>query len=304
MKSKVLAISLVMLVIAFSCDSPGESKANLKKEQLKFSATKTYLKNNCISCHSETAGESERLAPPFYAIRKHYLNEYESEEQFVSAMSDFLKHPQKDHALMQGAVEKFGLMPPLSYPEGKLEEIATYLYHKEQPKPKHLESEEGPIAKGKKLAMATKKVLGKNLMGALQDSGKYYALSFCNLKAIDLTDSMSDYLGYSIARRSDKARNPANQANEMELEILESFRKDLAVGNQPKGKLKEMEGQSMAYYPILTNAMCLQCHGRLGKDLDPEFYNQVKELYPNDQAISYSANQLRGIWVVQLGPSN
>ncbi len=300
-KSLLISFSLVILSIAACNQSDAAKEGNEDSRIKQFAATKQYLDRNCISCHSEKAGEEERLAPPFYAIRKHYLKRYESEAQFVKAMSDFLQNPKQEEALMRGAVKKFGLMPALSYREGQAEEIALYLYHNDQHKPSHqAKAPNSPLAEGKKMAMATKKVLGKNLMSALQDSGKYYALAFCNERAYPLTDSMSEYLGSKIKRVSDRARNPANKASELETEILTAFRKQLETGEEMKPELRQMDSKEYTYYPILTNAMCLQCHGKLGEELEPGFYQKVQEFYPEDEAIGYGAGELRGMWVVEL----
>ncbi len=304
MKKYLSLLGLLSLSLMLSCNQQASEKQEAKKEALKFAKTKGYLKNNCLSCHSETAGEGERLAPPFFAIRKHYLKRYPNEEAFTKAMKSFLLNPQKDHALMQGAVDKFGLMPPLNYPEGQLEDIVEYLYEVEQPKPQHKVASDKSLAKAKKMALATKKVLGKNLMTALQDSGKYHALSFCNVRAIPLTDSMSQNLAHSIKRVSDKARNPNNRASQFERDILAQFRTQLENGEEPEGQIAKLASGDYAYYPIITNAMCLQCHGEIGKDLDSDFYKELKKLYPQDEAIGYQTNQLRGMWVVELSESN
>nr|WP_321540500.1 DUF6132 family protein [Flavobacterium piscinae] len=49
------------------------------------------------------------------------------------------------------------------------------------------------------------------------------------------------------------------------------------------------------YYPIETNTMCLQCHG---KQIKPEVQRQILKLYPNDLAFGYGENEVRGIWSI------
>jgi hypothetical protein len=61
--------------------------------------------------------------------------------------------------------------------------------------------------------MKTKQELGKNLMQAIQTKGTAGALEFCNIKALPITDSMSNVLNASIKRVSDLERNPKNKAN-------------------------------------------------------------------------------------------
>ena len=50
----------------------------------------------------------------------------------------------------------------------------------------------------------------------------------------------------------------------------------------------------------MTNAMCLQCHGVPGVEINDGTLEQIQRLYPDDKAVGYSANQLRGIWVIEM----
>ena len=52
------------------------------------------------------------------------------------------------------------------------------------------------------------------------------------------------------------------------------------------------------YAPITTNSMCLQCHGS-EKDIKPATLAKIKSLYPNDKAIGYQENEMRGLMVIK-----
>jgi Protein of unknown function (DUF3365) len=54
------------------------------------------------------------------------------------------------------------------------------------------------------------------------------------------------------------------------------------------------------YYPILTNAMCLQCHGKPNVDISITTLDKIHALYPDDRATGYVVNELRGLWVVEM----
>lgn len=153
---------------------------------------------------------------------------------------------------------------------------------------------------GLEYAFATKAVLGKNLMGTIKDKGVNAAVEFCNIQAYPLTDSMSVAYNAQIKRVSDKPRNPENQANPIELQYIETFKKVIAVNQEPKPILVENEDVVSFYYPITTNSMCLQCHGTPNKELDMEAYKTIKALYSKDMAIGYTENEVRGIWRVNF----
>ena len=156
----------------------------------------------------------------------------------------------------------------------------------------------GYADRGLEYALNTQAVLGKNLMQAIQKSGTLGALSFCNEKAIPLTDSMAVVHNAVLKRVSDKPRNINNQANDEELQYIETYKEIIANKESPIAMVKDSDTQVQIYYPILTNAMCLQCHGHPNKSIEASTLKQLTVLYPNDKAIGYDVNEVRGMWSV------
>jgi hypothetical protein len=277
------------------------------------------MATHCYLCHSPNAPELEgRIAPPMVGIKGHYLQAYPERADFIKGMVDFVNHPTLDKTLMPGAVKRFGVMPYQDYPKGVAEKIAAYLYDYQIEEPdwfaSHWESNQGPwkqIGKilpevitpkthkelGLDYALGTKAILGKNLMGAIQAHGTLAALEFCNERAIPLTDSMSVHYHANIKRVSDKPRNPNNAANAEELKYIEQFKQVIASKSEPQPVVLEREGRVQFYYPITTNSMCLQCHG---KQVSPEVRQQTLKLYPKDLAVGYEENEVRGIWSISF----
>ena len=108
---------------------------------------------------------------------------------------------------------------------------------------------------------------------------------------------MSVRYNAKIKRVSDKNRNPNNKANAEELIYIEQFKEDLAEKKEVKPIVVEEGEQVHFYYPIPTNTMCLQCHGKPDA-IKPEVVKKIKELYPNDLAVGYGENEVRGIWSI------
>ena len=156
------------------------------------------------------------------------------------------------------------------------------------------------LEEGKIIATSSQGVLGKNLMNAIKSGGTKYAVEFCNVEAIPLTDSMAHVLGASVKRVTDKTRNKENQANEEELSLIKNMKKELKDDNTPKPQLVEINGKMVGYYAIVTNEMCIKCHGDKNRDIEPATYKKIKALYPSDKATDYSVNELRGMWVVEM----
>ncbi|HZH87071.1 MAG TPA: DUF3365 domain-containing protein [Brumimicrobium sp.] len=150
-------------------------------------------------------------------------------------------------------------------------------------------------------AVTTKQVLGKNLTGAIMEGGTEHALSFCNVQAMSLTDSMSQVHNATITRVSDKPRNPNNAASAKELEQIQFYKNLVAEGKTGKDIQPnvEIKGEQIHfYYPILTNEMCLQCHGTKNEVVKPETLAMLSDLYPEDKATGYGDNEVRGIWSI------
>ena len=157
---------------------------------------------------------------------------------------------------------------------------------------------------GQKIAFATKGVLGKNLMEAINTKGTEHALSFCSTKAISLTDSMSVVLNAKIKRVSDKNRNPDNECNEAELSYILATKLALAENKETPPLLTTLGDKLIGYYPIITNQMCMQCHGQPETEVLPQTLSKIGMLYPQDKALGYNVNELRGIWVVEMDNVN
>jgi len=150
---------------------------------------------------------------------------------------------------------------------------------------------------GKEIASATFLALSGELQDAMKSGGVEHALTYCNLKAIDITDSLSSKYNVDIKRTSLKFRNIDNTPTPTEERILKQLENKQKSG---KPLLPEvvLNGYSKTFYaPIIVQDMCLKCHGQ--KE-DIANYNKIKELYPNDLAVGYKQGDLRGMWSISF----
>lgn len=282
---------------------------------------KKLMETHCYVCHGPTAGPDQgRIAPPMVAIKAHYIDkEGLNKEEFIKSVTAFVADPTEDKALLKGAVNKHGLMPKQIFPDGVVEKIADFMFDYQIEEPawfkdhweshgnkkwtqsgkKYVEKEKEKSYEdlGLEYALSTKNTLGKNLMGAIQKKGTLEALTFCNQQAMHLTDSMSTHHKAKIRRVSDKNRNPKNKANKEQLHYIAEFKKQIALKEEPKPVALDKGKKIQFYYPITTNSMCLQCHGKTD-DIKPEVRAKILKLYPNDLAVGYGENEVRGIWSI------
>jgi hypothetical protein len=111
---------------------------------------------------------------------------------------------------------------------------------------------------------------------------------------------MSLLLGAKIKRVSDQPRNPDNQANDVELAYIKKWKNAHANGVDLPPMITEVDQKKIGYYPIITNPMCMQCHGTPGKDINLATLAKIKNLYSTDKATGYNLEELRGIFVVEM----
>ena len=322
---RIAFLSLVTIfIVTWSCNRNSQNEETKPVEQepqvsgLTNSETLSsgfqLLETNCFSCHSPDAGHDSRVAPPMMAIKKHYVTEGTSQEEFTNDLVAFIQDPRAENTRLKHAVEKFGVMPKMDFDQNQLKAIAAYIYHAEFEKPgwykqhyaqekkKHMQhqADESFLEKGRKLAMQTKGILGKNLLAALKEQGPEGAVEFCSTRAISLTDSMALALNAGIKRVSDNNRNPVNSPTSEELAYIQQAKIQLLEEGKIDPVMQEKDGRMLGYYPIITNQMCLQCHGKKGIDINSETQELLDKLYPLDKATGYDENQLRGIWVVEM----
>ncbi|WP_293297472.1 DUF3365 domain-containing protein [Allomuricauda sp.] len=286
------------------------------------------METKCYLCHNPSAPEKgSRIGPPMVAIKAHYLTAHKNKDAFIKSIMQFVNSPTEENTLMRGAVRRFGVMPAQQFPETEVKKIAEYMFDYQIEEPDWFKEHwlarhnDSLYNKGKRLApikakptqkelgmqyaLGTKKVLGQNLMGTIQNKGVEEAVVFCNERAYPLTDSMSTHFNARIRRVSDKPRNPNNRANAIELEHIDTFKGKVASGDSVEPILREENGKVYFYYPIVTNTMCLNCHGTPNKDILPKVYRNLLELYPKDMAVGYGPDEVRGLWsIVFDAPKN
>jgi mono/diheme cytochrome c family protein len=155
MKSFILFLISALLI--WSCDHTKEPEYRAENENI-YNDTihpgKKLIESNCYVCHSPTATEDNRLAPPMIAIKKHYINENTSKEEFINNVQDWIYNPTEENARMFGAVRRFGVMPKAPFPKETIEQIADYIFDNEIEQPEWFEdhfNSRGRSQRGKRM---------------------------------------------------------------------------------------------------------------------------------------------------------
>jgi len=99
------------------------------------SSTEDIFKNKCLSCHAKAIGieqsDESIKAPPINMVVMRLKSAFDSKNEFVSFVKDYIQNPSKDKAYcMKAAIERFGLMPAIgqTMSEKEMELIAKWMY--------------------------------------------------------------------------------------------------------------------------------------------------------------------------------
>lgn len=156
---------------------------------------------------------------------------------------------------------------------------------------------------GEEISMDAQKALMGTLQKAIQEKGPEGAVSFCNVEALGITKEVADKYKVTIKRVSVKNRNPKNVPNEKEKELLDAYAYNSENKIENQANIQKIEdGQVLLFTKAITipNGLCLNCHGQPGKDIQEGTAEKINNLYPDDKAINYQVDDLRGMWSIAM----
>ena len=150
--------------------------------------------------------------------------------------------------------------------------------------------------RGAEIVSGTFQTLSGNLKEAIGRGGVPEAISYCNLNASPLVDSLSQLHNVVIKRTSHKLRNPKNLATEAEANLIDLYQKNIEQKIAPQAQVEVSDHEVHYYAPIILMEACLKCHGNKGTDISDSDYEVIASHYPQDQAVGFKVGELRGIW--------
>lgn len=155
---------------------------------------------------------------------------------------------------------------------------------------------------GQQIVGETFQLLSTNLANAIRQGGVSNALPFCSAAALPLTRSLAEQQGVTVRRFSHRPRNPQGKADAFELQILQIFEQAILSSRSPEPIITNLVPGKVTFLApiVLSQPLCLQCHGKPGSDIAPGHLALIDRLYPQDQARGFSLGELRGGWRVEF----
>jgi len=143
--------------------------------------------------------------------------------------------------------------------------------------------------------------LSGRLMEVITADGLAAAINVCSQEAEDLLDGVANKHGVIIRRVTERPRNPDNQADMRDLEVMEHYRERIAQGVPLDPHVRE----TTVRLPLrIAMPLCLGCHGSQETDIAPDTLQAILALYPQDMATGYKEGELRGLWRVDFPPAD
>lgn len=149
------------------------------------------------------------------------------------------------------------------------------------------------------IAEASAKLIAA-LTAAIAKDGSAGAIGVCKERAPAIAAAVGKARGVTLRRATEKPRNPKNAATADEKTLLAAFSAALERKEPPKTRtITHRDGTTTFHAPIiLSNPLCLQCHGSPERDITPMTLQAIRKIYPDDQATGYKSGDLRGLWIV------
>jgi hypothetical protein len=155
------------------------------------------------------------------------------------------------------------------------------------------------IEAGKDLVTEAFAAISNALGTAMTRGGIPNAIEYCNTVALALTDSVSKQYNVDIRRASHRPRNPRNRANELEMASIEAYLVQISEGAELSPRLTFRDTDVVFHSPLrLMTYTCLSCHGNTTDDIREEDLAIIRQFYPEDEAVNFDLDELRGIWTV------
>ncbi len=157
------------------------------------------------------------------------------------------------------------------------------------------------LNEAKILLKETAKQYKNTLIQGLQHNDLKKALKYCN-KEVEKLISKDNEKDTYIKRVSLRPRNKNNYPTLYEKEILEKFNKlnlkdnkYLALEHSEIIKDENNNNKFVYAKAIRIKEVCLNCHG---SNINNDLKKEIQKLYPDDKAINYKLNDIRGAFVM------
>lgn len=157
------------------------------------------------------------------------------------------------------------------------------------------------IEKSRMAVNQATEALVNSLTNQMATNGPAASIAYCSERALPLTQEVAKAYGMQLKRTSLKWRNPKNEPDDLEKQVLETW---MAAAPQKPLVTQVTETTFRVYQPIVLKPLCLNCHGKAQEQIAPDTWAALQKTYPDDQAFDYQVGDLRGMWTAVFNLPN
>ena len=154
------------------------------------------------------------------------------------------------------------------------------------------------VTQSRQAVMLFADTLIAELKYSLEEGGPDRAIRVCHVEAPQITKDISEQRNWQIGRTSLKTRNPNNNPDEWETQVLQQFEQRKQKGEDIATlEYSETTKAGFRYMKAIpTKGLCLTCHG---ETLAEPVKATLAELYPEDNATGFIVGDIRGAFSIK-----
>lgn len=156
------------------------------------------------------------------------------------------------------------------------------------------------VQRGDAVITALQNTLLGELTGEMQRGGALAAIRVCHLDATAVAQQIGRKQGVAAGRTSHRLRNPTNAPRTWAAPIVASHAGKPISG--VGGFVVDLGDRIGLLRPIAFQPACAACHGARER-LAPDIVKELKERYPEDQAVGFKPGDIRGWFWVEIPKS-
>ncbi|MDO1445746.1 DUF3365 domain-containing protein [Rhodocytophaga aerolata] len=154
--------------------------------------------------------------------------------------------------------------------------------------------------RGSQITDTLQQALTRQMQKAVAEKSLTEAAAYCKLEQLEAYKQLQEKHTASIKRVRLKAPKADLLLNEMEKQLLDAYQYNQENKLPLENNVQKSGAEEMLFTaPILvSNTVCLKCHGKVGTDLSGEEYQTLQATYRMDSLVNYSLNQPIAIWSI------
>lgn len=154
---------------------------------------------------------------------------------------------------------------------------------------------------GEAVTRGVQTALIRKLTAAIAAEGLVEAGRYCRQANLPGADSLGKAYQAGIRRYRLKGELDKQGLGDKAFQLLDAYRYS-AEQNQSIDPGVQGDGQTMLYSApvVLSNAVCLKCHGQVGSDLSEADYRALSARYPLDSLVNYRTGQPLAVWLLRF----